>query len=60
VEFLQSVVAASAERGELHLSTVQNQERIAACDLAFVREGVIYSYLASSSPNFTNTALGGY
>jgi CelD/BcsL family acetyltransferase involved in cellulose biosynthesis len=58
VEFLQSVVAASAERGELHLSTVQNQERIAACDLAFVREGVIYSYLASFEPELHKYSFG--
>src|ERR1700722_11112645 len=45
VDFLQSIAAASAARGELHLSTVQKQGRIAACDLAFVRNGIIYSYI---------------
>lgn len=58
VEFLQSAVAASAARGELHLSTVENQDRIAACDLAFVREGIIYSYIASFDPEFHKYSFG--
>ncbi|MDP9009198.1 MAG: GNAT family N-acetyltransferase [Pseudomonadota bacterium] len=58
VEFLQSAVAASAERGELHLSTVENEDRIAACDLAFVRNGVIYSYIASFDPEYRKYSFG--
>jgi CelD/BcsL family acetyltransferase involved in cellulose biosynthesis len=58
VEFLKSAVAAAAARGELHLSTVENDERIAACDLAFVREGIIYSYIASFDPDFHKYSFG--
>ncbi len=58
VEFLQLAVAASAARGELHLSTVENDERIAACDLAFVRDGIIYSYIASFDPEFHKYSFG--
>jgi CelD/BcsL family acetyltransferase involved in cellulose biosynthesis len=58
IEFLKAAVAASAVRGELHLSTVENQDRIGACDLAFVREGVIYSYLASFDPEFHKYSFG--
>jgi CelD/BcsL family acetyltransferase involved in cellulose biosynthesis len=58
VEFLQRAVAASAARGELHLSTVENDERIAACDLAFVRNGIIYSYIASFDPEFHKYSFG--
>lgn len=58
VEFLKSVVTAAAARGELHLSTVENAGRIGACDLAFVREGIIYSYLASFDPEFHKYSFG--
>jgi len=58
VEFLKSAVAAAAARGELHLSTVENDERVAACDLAFVREGIIYSYIASFDPDFHKYSFG--
>lgn len=58
VDFLQSAVAAAGSRGELHLSTVENDSRIAACDLAFVREGVIYSYLASFDPEYHKYSFG--
>lgn len=58
VEFLQHVVAAAAARGELHLSTVENDDRIAACDLAFVRDGIIYSYLASFDPQYHKYSFG--
>jgi CelD/BcsL family acetyltransferase involved in cellulose biosynthesis len=58
VDFLQAVVAAAAARGELHLSTVENDTRIAACDLAFVRGGVIYSYLASFDPEYHKYSFG--
>ncbi len=58
VGFLQSAVAAAAARGELHLSTVENADRIAACDLAFVREGIIYSYIASFDPEFHKYSFG--
>jgi CelD/BcsL family acetyltransferase involved in cellulose biosynthesis len=58
VDFLQAAVAAAASRGELHLSTVENDTRIAACDLAFVREGIIYSYLASFDPEYHKFSFG--
>jgi CelD/BcsL family acetyltransferase involved in cellulose biosynthesis len=58
VNFLQSIAAASAARGELHLSTVQKQGRIAACDLAFVRNGIIYSYIASFDAEFAKYSFG--
>jgi CelD/BcsL family acetyltransferase involved in cellulose biosynthesis len=58
VEFLQTAVAHCASRGELHLSTVRNQERIAACDLAFVRNGIIYSYIASFDSEFAKYSFG--
>jgi CelD/BcsL family acetyltransferase involved in cellulose biosynthesis len=58
VEFLKSAVAAAAARGELHLSTVENDARVAACDLAFVREGIIYSYIASFDPDFHKYSFG--
>jgi CelD/BcsL family acetyltransferase involved in cellulose biosynthesis len=58
VEFLQTAVAASAARGELHLSTVENKDRIGACDLAFVRDGIIYSYIASFDPEFHKYSFG--
>lgn len=58
VDFLQAAVAAAAIRGELHLSTVQNDTHIAACDLAFVREGIIYSYLASFDPQYHKYSFG--
>jgi CelD/BcsL family acetyltransferase involved in cellulose biosynthesis len=58
VEFLQRVVAAAAARGELHLSTVESRHRIGACDLAFVRDGIIYSYLASFDPEFHKYSFG--
>jgi CelD/BcsL family acetyltransferase involved in cellulose biosynthesis len=58
VEFLKSAVAAAAARGELHLSTVENDARIGACDLAFVREGIIYSYIASFDPDFHKYSFG--
>jgi CelD/BcsL family acetyltransferase involved in cellulose biosynthesis len=58
VEFLQIAVAASAKRGELHLSTVEKDGRIAACDLAFVRDGVIYSYIASFDPEYHKYSFG--
>jgi CelD/BcsL family acetyltransferase involved in cellulose biosynthesis len=58
VEFLQAAVAASAARGELHLSTIEKDDRIAACDLAFVREGIIYSYLASFDPDYHKYSFG--
>jgi CelD/BcsL family acetyltransferase involved in cellulose biosynthesis len=58
VAFLQTVVAAAAQRGELHLSTVENGERIAACDLAFVRNGIIYSYIASFDPEYHKFSFG--
>jgi CelD/BcsL family acetyltransferase involved in cellulose biosynthesis len=58
VEFLQAAVAAAASRGQLHLSTVENGTRIAACDLAFVRGGIIYSYLASFDPEYHKYSFG--
>jgi CelD/BcsL family acetyltransferase involved in cellulose biosynthesis len=58
VDFLQSIAAASAARGELRLSTVQKQGRIAACDLAFVRNGIIYSYIASFDAEFAKYSFG--
>jgi len=58
VAFLQSVVAAAAARGQLHLTTVENADRIAACDLAFVREGIIYSYIASFDPEYHKYSFG--
>jgi CelD/BcsL family acetyltransferase involved in cellulose biosynthesis len=58
VEFLKGVVAAAAARGELHLSTVRNHERIAACDLAFVRNGNVYSYIASFDPELAKYSFG--
>lgn len=58
VEFLQAIAAASAARGELHLSTVQKHGRIAACDLAFVRNGIIYSYIASFDAEFAKYSFG--
>ena len=58
VEFLHAIAAASAARGELHLSTVQKQGRIAACDLAFVRNGIIYSYIASFDAEFAKYSFG--
>jgi CelD/BcsL family acetyltransferase involved in cellulose biosynthesis len=58
VDFLHSIAAASAARGELHLSTVQKQGRIAACDLAFVRNGIIYSYIASFDAEFAKYSFG--
>jgi CelD/BcsL family acetyltransferase involved in cellulose biosynthesis len=58
VDFLHSIAAFSAARGELHLSTVQNQGRIAACDLAFVRNGIIYSYIASFDAEFAKYSFG--
>ena len=58
VEFLQSGVAASAARGELHMSTVENAGSIAACDLAFVRGGIVYSYLASFDPEYRKYSFG--
>jgi CelD/BcsL family acetyltransferase involved in cellulose biosynthesis len=58
VQFLKTAVAASAKRGELHLSTVRKDDRIAACDLAFVRDGVIYSYIASFDPEYHKYSFG--
>jgi CelD/BcsL family acetyltransferase involved in cellulose biosynthesis len=58
VDFLQSSVAAAAARGELHLSTVENGARVAACDLAFVRAGIIYSYIASFDPEYHKFSFG--
>jgi CelD/BcsL family acetyltransferase involved in cellulose biosynthesis len=59
VEFLKAAVTHAARRGELHLSTVENAERrIAACDLAFVRAGRIYSYIASFDPDFHKYSFG--
>jgi CelD/BcsL family acetyltransferase involved in cellulose biosynthesis len=58
VEFLQAAVAGSARRGELHLSTVQRADHIAACDLAFVRNGIIYSYIASFDPEYAKYSFG--
>jgi CelD/BcsL family acetyltransferase involved in cellulose biosynthesis len=58
VEFLQSACAASAARGELHLSTVEKDGFIAACDLAFVRDGIIYSYIASFDPDYHKYSFG--
>lgn len=58
VQFLKDVVAASANRGELHLSTVEKDQCIAACDLAFVRNGIIYSYIASFDPEHHKYSFG--
>jgi CelD/BcsL family acetyltransferase involved in cellulose biosynthesis len=58
VDFLQAAVAHCAGRGELHLSTVQNEHHVAACDLAFVHDGVIYSYIASFDPEFAKYSFG--
>lgn len=58
VDFLQAVVAHSLSRGELHLSIVRNENHIAACDLAFVRDGVIYSYIASFDPEYAKYSFG--
>jgi len=58
VQFLHAAVAESARRGELHLSVVRNSDRIAACDLAFVRNGVIYSYLGSFDPDLAKYSFG--
>jgi CelD/BcsL family acetyltransferase involved in cellulose biosynthesis len=58
VQFLQAAVATSAVRGELHLSTVEKDGRIAACDLAFVRDGIIYSYIASFDPEYHKYSFG--
>jgi CelD/BcsL family acetyltransferase involved in cellulose biosynthesis len=58
VQFLKLAVAAAAARGELHLSTVQKGDRIAACDLAFVRDGIIYSYIASFDPEHHKYSFG--
>jgi len=58
VQFLHAAVAESARRGELHLSVVQKSDHIAACDLAFVRNGVIYSYLGSFDPALAKYSYG--
>jgi len=58
VEFLKAAVVHAANRGELHLSTVENAGHVAACDLAFVRSGRIYSYIASFDPQFHKYSFG--
>lgn len=58
VHFLHAAVAESSKRGELHLSVVRKNDHIAACDLAFVRNGVIYSYLGSFDPDFAKYSFG--
>ncbi|HLW23738.1 MAG TPA: GNAT family N-acetyltransferase [Steroidobacteraceae bacterium] len=58
VAFLKRAVSEAARRGELHLSVVRNDERIAACDLAFVREGRIYSYIASFDAEYAKYSFG--
>jgi CelD/BcsL family acetyltransferase involved in cellulose biosynthesis len=58
VAFLKRVVCAAARRGELHLSVVRNDVRIAACDLAFVRGGRIYSYIASFDAEYAKYSFG--
>jgi CelD/BcsL family acetyltransferase involved in cellulose biosynthesis len=57
-QFLHAVVAETARRGELHLSVVEKGDHIAACDLAFVRNGVIYSYLGSFDPDLAKYSFG--
>ena len=47
-----------ARRGELHLSVVYNEQCIAACDLAFVRSGVVYSYIASFDAEYGKYSFG--
>jgi CelD/BcsL family acetyltransferase involved in cellulose biosynthesis len=37
---------------------VKRGDHTAACDLAFVREGVIYSYIASFDPEFAKFSFG--
>jgi CelD/BcsL family acetyltransferase involved in cellulose biosynthesis len=58
VQFLHAAVDESAKRGELHLSVVRKDGHIAACDLAFVRNGVIYSYLGSFDPDLAKYSYG--
>lgn len=60
VEFLRAVVEVTAKRGEICLSAVRSMDnhRIAAVDLTFFREGVLYSYLASFDPEFAKYSFG--
>jgi CelD/BcsL family acetyltransferase involved in cellulose biosynthesis len=58
VEFLKSAVEEFARRGELHLSIVRMNEHVAAVDLTFEREGILYSYIASFDPEFAKYSFG--
>ena len=58
VEFLKAAVAEFARRGESHLSVVRMNEHVAAVDLTFVREGILYSYIASFDPEFAKYSFG--
>ena len=58
VEFLKSAVAAAAARDELRLTMVENAGRIGAVNLAFVRDGIIYCYMASFDPAFQKYSFG--
>jgi CelD/BcsL family acetyltransferase involved in cellulose biosynthesis len=60
VEFLRAVVEVTGRRGEVCLSTVQSVEsqQIAAVDLTFLREGTLYSYIASFDPQYAKYSFG--
>jgi CelD/BcsL family acetyltransferase involved in cellulose biosynthesis len=58
VEFLHAAVRELAAAGSLHLSAVRSSDRIAACHLGFMREGILYYYMPTYDPEYAKYSFG--
>src|SRR5689334_18934176 len=56
--FVHALAEATAERGWLHLCALRADGAFAAYDFGFLKEGVLYSYLASYDPAWASLGPG--
>jgi CelD/BcsL family acetyltransferase involved in cellulose biosynthesis len=56
--FLRAAAEELIASGSLHLSVVRSKERIAACHLGFMRDGVLYYYMPTYDPEWAKCGFG--
>jgi CelD/BcsL family acetyltransferase involved in cellulose biosynthesis len=56
--FLRAAAEELTASGSVHLSVVRSKERIAACHLGFMRDGVLYYYMPTYDPEWAKCSFG--
>ncbi|MEP6546162.1 MAG: GNAT family N-acetyltransferase [Gammaproteobacteria bacterium] len=57
-EFIHACVAAMAASGSLHLSAIRSQDRMIACHLGFLRNGILYYYMPTYDAAWSKYGVG--